>query len=279
MEELAGLGAAVGQFAFDTLGNYIGYRWTQEANHQNYLYWKEMQEYNSPKNQMMRLRMAGLNPNLMYGQGTTGNVNSMPTAQVPTYNPTNLIHAVTSMISAINQTKATNIQAERASIYGNISESTIARNNQTINNLKVLAHTNRLKAMVYEAVEGISRDEHGNPHIADITKNYSVRLSEEKLNRLTADISRIMTNTELMEKTLAIQDKELRLKELEVLLAEHLRPLGLTSSDPAWIRLLILSWDGIVAQLKSITPGKIKNTMKDFWKYRVLAQPGWNLKQ
>lgn len=42
--------------------------------------------YNTPLNQMKRLKQAGLNPALMYGQGTTGNTNtSMPTADtIPT---------------------------------------------------------------------------------------------------------------------------------------------------------------------------------------------------
>lgn len=42
--------------------------------------------YNTPAAQMRRLKQAGLNPALMYGQGTTGNTNaSMPTADtIPT---------------------------------------------------------------------------------------------------------------------------------------------------------------------------------------------------
>jgi len=35
--------------------------------------WEKQNAYNTPANQMQRLRDAGLNPALMYGQGTTGN--------------------------------------------------------------------------------------------------------------------------------------------------------------------------------------------------------------
>lgn len=35
--------------------------------------WQRENDYNSPTSQMARLRQAGLNPDLMYGQGTTGN--------------------------------------------------------------------------------------------------------------------------------------------------------------------------------------------------------------
>lgn len=58
----------------------------QLAEYQNALNmqsWQEQQEYNTPANQMARLKAAGLNPNLMYGQGTTGNADSQRNAVVP----------------------------------------------------------------------------------------------------------------------------------------------------------------------------------------------------
>ena len=39
------------------------------------LFWEHQQAYNTPLRQMQRLKEAGLNPALMYGQGTTGNTN------------------------------------------------------------------------------------------------------------------------------------------------------------------------------------------------------------
>lgn len=44
--------------------------------------WNRGNEYNSPVAQMARLREAGLNPNLVYGSGATGNMAS----QLPKYN-------------------------------------------------------------------------------------------------------------------------------------------------------------------------------------------------
>lgn len=37
--------------------------------------WRKVNDYNTPLRQMQRLKDAGLNPALMYGQGTTGNTN------------------------------------------------------------------------------------------------------------------------------------------------------------------------------------------------------------
>jgi len=49
--------------------------------------WDYQNAYNTPKAQMERLKQAGLNPALMYGQGTTGNANQMPTSQFQQLDP------------------------------------------------------------------------------------------------------------------------------------------------------------------------------------------------
>lgn len=45
--------------------------------------WNRQNEYNSPIQQMQRLKDAGLNPNLMYGQGNVGNASSAPSYDTP----------------------------------------------------------------------------------------------------------------------------------------------------------------------------------------------------
>lgn len=45
--------------------------------------WNKMNEYNTPEQQMKRYEEAGLNPHLIYGQGTPGNASSMPQYQAP----------------------------------------------------------------------------------------------------------------------------------------------------------------------------------------------------
>lgn len=50
----------------------------QIANAFNLDMWQREMDYNTPKNQMERLKDAGLNPGLMYSQGTTGNTTGSP---------------------------------------------------------------------------------------------------------------------------------------------------------------------------------------------------------
>jgi len=44
--------------------------------------WTRQNDYNSPQAQMQRFKAAGLNPNLIYGQGNSGNAGSIPTPDV-----------------------------------------------------------------------------------------------------------------------------------------------------------------------------------------------------
>lgn len=46
--------------------------------------WHRQNAYNSPESQMDRYKKAGLNPNLIYGQGTPGNATSSPDYKAPT---------------------------------------------------------------------------------------------------------------------------------------------------------------------------------------------------
>lgn len=50
--------------------------------------WNRQNEYNSPKNQMQRYKDAGLNPQLIYGQGTPGNASATPVQTQKSGNPT-----------------------------------------------------------------------------------------------------------------------------------------------------------------------------------------------
>ena len=69
-------GASVIQNGLNWFGNTM-------QNRQAMRNWERMNEYNSPKNQMKRFQEAGLNPHLIYGQGTAGNASSAPSQTAP----------------------------------------------------------------------------------------------------------------------------------------------------------------------------------------------------
>lgn len=95
----AGLLSTLGKVGgiLSSVGNLFGIgrgRRQNRRNRQNMRYqhdldkqmWDYQNEYNTPAKQMERLKAAGLNPNLMYGQGTTGNASGAPmTKPLPAY--------------------------------------------------------------------------------------------------------------------------------------------------------------------------------------------------
>nr|QJB20356.1 MAG: DNA pilot protein [Microvirus sp.] len=65
-----------------TISSLINYGATESTNKTNVRLWREQANYNTPANQMARLKAAGLNPNLVYGSmGNT--MSSPPTTQAP----------------------------------------------------------------------------------------------------------------------------------------------------------------------------------------------------
>lgn len=57
-------------------------------------FWNMQNEYNLPSNQMARLKAAGLNPNLVYGNGADATAGSISTPSPQSYNPENTFSAV-----------------------------------------------------------------------------------------------------------------------------------------------------------------------------------------
>jgi len=77
-------------------------------------------EYNSPAQQMKRYESAGLNKNLIYGQGTAGNApNTLPQYQAPTYRadykpPADVSGAINNFMNIkIQEAQLKNLQADR----------------------------------------------------------------------------------------------------------------------------------------------------------------------
>ena len=70
-------GKVLGTVGGALLGNKLAQRsnkkLAQHSFNKNVEMWKMQNAYNAPKQQMSRLKEAGLNPNLMYGKGTVGN--------------------------------------------------------------------------------------------------------------------------------------------------------------------------------------------------------------
>lgn len=105
--------------------------------------------YNTPDKQMQRLKAAGLNPALMYGQGTTGNASGYPqTKQLPAYMETPVdtgtivqgAVAAQQLLQSKAQTKKINEEAELTRVQKQVamgrSEYDIALGQAELNKVK-----------------------------------------------------------------------------------------------------------------------------------------------
>lgn len=79
-----GLFSSIGSFGSSLLGGYIDNYYNRKAAKKQYDYqmamWNANNAYNTPVEQMKRLRDAGLNPNLVYGGGSATHTATMASA-------------------------------------------------------------------------------------------------------------------------------------------------------------------------------------------------------
>ena len=106
---ITGLGSLASTF----LGNIGSKRRQKLADRQNVDFWKMQNQYNLPKNQMQRLKDAGLNPNLIYGSspaGASGSAGSIAPSKAAPYNFQNPVPASNLLLASqveVNKTQAT----------------------------------------------------------------------------------------------------------------------------------------------------------------------------
>lgn len=134
--------------------------------------WQRNNNYNTPKAQMERFKEAGLNPNLMYGQGDNGNAAPVATYQRPRYaneltgNPfTEALQAMNLMATNNNIKAQTLVAKEQAA---NVAADTVGkfvnnRGNEMRNNVLFRNQdnlVNELQAKVLNIMEDTSLKYH-----------------------------------------------------------------------------------------------------------------------
>lgn len=125
-------------------------------------------EYNTPKNQMLRYQDAGLNPNLIYGQGNPGNQAAPQTSA--DFKPADWQNVAT-IAPFINQSLLTQSQVQ----------ATDAKTRQT----SVLTELNRLQARVLERNPSLNPEVY-NAIMSSIKSAAEIKASESTLKGIEA---------------------------------------------------------------------------------------------
>lgn len=151
--------------------------------------WEYQNAYNTPERQMQRLREAGLNPHLMYGQGTTGNASGAPqTKQLPAYAETPVDTApFISGLQQMAQIKNIQAQTKKQNIENDIALGTKANviRQAKLDNIRTEQETNKL-------IQDIK-----NSKVDVKYKNVAVRELEQKIKNLVVNYEWDMVKKDL----------------------------------------------------------------------------------
>jgi len=115
------IGGFIAPQAYANQGNMqlAQYQWSKDLE-----MWNRQNAYNTPLAQMERYQAAGLNPNLVVSQGSSGNANQMPHYQAPTISYDQKIPMITNVLQTfadldIKQAQADNIRAQTRGVMDN----------------------------------------------------------------------------------------------------------------------------------------------------------------
>lgn len=182
--------------------------------------WQKANEYNSPTAQMERLKNAGLNPNLVYGNGSvTGNTTTQ-TPKYQQYSPEYKYEAP-QIAGALAVLGAYQDYQNKKALNEGIMLDNVDKSNRNLVSSEMWSE--KLNLAQWSAYrnkqEGIIREKYAQnaPQMFDIDRT-------RQLNALalqSAQVKSLMANTQARE------------------IENRLLGLGLRGSDPAWIRLLI----------------------------------------
>jgi hypothetical protein len=219
---------------------YIGQRQTnktnlklaEDARRHDINMWKMQNEYNTPFMQMQRLKEAGLNPNLMYGQGTTGNASSPQKAPVPEVS--NELASLAQMSLAPVLSMYQDWRVKNAQIENLKANAEATRQNAALTALRQITQDYTNRKLKDESdfwltdAENRSYKLQGEANITRFKAHTAQRIFNEAL---PSQIKQIMLRNNLLE-------QQIRSQSLENDLNEKLKPLGVTSRDNLILRLI-----------------------------------------
>lgn len=173
-------------------------------------------DYNTPQAQMQRLAEAGLNPNLMYGQGTTGNT----AVSSPEYHPTQSDLSYNALETAARGIALYhNIQLQKEQV-DNVKAQTDLANNRAAHEAVMTAlgqERYKVESELLQYQLGLAKERARKEQIFNDLREPKVKYAENE------------AKLDYMSKKLGISPKM-----LEAALADE----GLTTRDNMWIRLV-----------------------------------------
>ena len=171
--------------------------------------WRMQNEYNSPESQMARLKNAGLNPNLVYGNGAEATSPSMPrAASAPTWAP----HAPQIDLSGVGQGLMMGIDMKvRQAQFDNLQ-----MQRELMEQEKKNKEAQEFKTYADTLLSGSRRDlTDTEVQLKGVDLNYASQLKQMSLEGMRASINKTLQDTKLSAANTAFRISENERQELK----------------------------------------------------------------
>lgn len=249
-------------------------KFAQEMYRQQYqdelAFWRMNNEYNHPTAQMERLRNAGLNPHLVYGNGSVGNSSSAPSApsqpkwegKAPQMDPG---------IPTAGLDQYFNLEAKQAQTDNLRAQNTLLEKEATLKSLGILQNAFDLD-VDYQTKDSIINKIIGegfqaiNQNQGILDRNaFNLQRYPMELELMRAGINVRNATTGNLEADTGNKQIDTALKRLDLMLWDK----GISRSDPMWMRVIYQ-----FARENDLLDGKIEFTgpgkkVADYWKKNV----------
>lgn len=248
-------------------------------------YFDKVNEYNTPTMQMQRFKEAGLNPHLIYGQGTSGNT-TMPTAPDKKFAEAkgtvgtaqgwedwaNLgLSAAQQYVATqqqIAQTQNTEAQTQVAMAQKqNVDSQTVAN---YMNSAKTSQETEQSSQLFANKV---ATAEAGLNNLTTQTKSIEQqiassktgqKLSEEQIKKTAQEIKESSERVKLLQMQGDNLGLDKELKQLDI----QLKKVGINPQDPTWMRMLFQNIEGIGGAVSGFWSDGYDGVMKAIERYK-----------
>lgn len=209
--------------------------------------WNQVNDYNSPLQQMQRLKEAGLNPHLVYDNGATHTASSVPSTQHQSWNPETpdikgIGQAAMQGLGAyqdftLQQEQVKNMQQQRANMEMDNLLKGLQASGYAVKNAQDSLDLDKARKTFDTSISQIEENLRATKTRTDIAITEEVRDAAMHAPNLATAIERVAA----LHKSTQLTDQQIRnLKNNEVLqkLEINMRNKGMTYNDNIILRML-----------------------------------------
>lgn len=191
----------------------------ERQNEMNIENWKMQNEYNTPANQMKRLQEAGLNPNLVYGNGADTTAGSIPSVSSynPEFRPENTYAGLASgIMDSVKQALAFYLQTRQMELSNDSIISEIEKNNAERDYVLSRRDGQDITNGILSKDLNLYNDTYGDRVLGYSLQN---RQKESSIGQSEAAIAQSKANTALLQAKTRMSEHEINLVDARVTLA------------------------------------------------------------